>query len=153
MSLCCITLTSQGPHLLIFAGFTSSKVVQLSMRSSTASLYLQNLLPGSFYSIQEIWCESLLMNYYLKAPVCLNIILRQIFYIFPEKMEDEDKVGVLIEFGLEAPKTAKKVNFLSLISVHLSAQKSINEYFFINGREWKGRIGGKNGWGGWLDVF
>ena len=65
-----------------------------------------------------------------------------------EKMEDEDKVGVLIEFGLEAPKTAKKVNFLSLISVHLSAQKSINEYFFINGREWKGRIGGKNGWGG-----
>lgn len=31
-------------------------------------------------------------------------------------MEDEDKVGVLIELGLEAPKTAKKVNFLLLIS-------------------------------------
>ena len=38
-------------------------------------------------------------------------------------MEDEDKVGVLIEFGLEAPKTAKKVNFLSLISVHYISKK------------------------------
>ena len=56
------------------------------------------------------------MNYYGKTPVCVNIILRQFFYIFPEKMEDEDKVGVLIELGLEAPKTAKKVNFLLLIS-------------------------------------